>query len=96
MMGPSGDHRCVMISKEKSSVGTEKVEFYPTAFRLMKGNGVMTASQAYAEFHSSGLYKAFERLLDDDRANVTSRIENVGMNVSTTASGVGPSTYISK
>jgi hypothetical protein len=96
MMGPSGDHRCVMISKKESSVGTEKVEFYPTALRLMKGNGVMTASQAYDEFHSSGLYKAFERLLDDERANLSSRVGNVGMNIRTTSSGVGPSEYISK
>jgi hypothetical protein len=96
MMGPSGDHRCVMISKKEKSVGTEKVEFYPTAFRLMKGKGVMTASQAYDEFHSSGLYKGFERLLDDEKANLSSRIGNIGVDVRTTASGTGPSAYVYK
>jgi hypothetical protein len=96
MMGPSGDHRCVMISKKERSVGTEKVEFYPTALRLIKGSGAMTASQAYDEFHSSGLYKAFERLLDDERTSRIGNVGHVGLNIRTTASGVGPSEYIFK
>jgi hypothetical protein len=96
MMGPSGDHRCVTISKKESSVGKEKVEFYPTAFRLMKGNGVMTASQAYDEFHGSGLYKAFERLLDDEIAKLPSRIGNMRVNVDTSGSGADPSAYLTK
>lgn len=101
MMGPSGDHRCVTISKREMTsggVGAEKVEFYPTAFRLMKGKGVMTASDAYDEFHGSGLYKAFERMMDDEKqANYSAhRFGNSRVNVGVTASGVGPSTYLSK
>jgi hypothetical protein len=56
----------------------------------------MTASQAYDEFHGSGLYKAFERLLDDEKARLPSRIANMRVNVDTSGSGAGPSTYLSK
>jgi hypothetical protein len=103
MMGPSvytsgGDHRCVMISKKEPGT-PEKVELYPTALRLMKGNHVMPASMAYDEFHTTGLYKAFERMLDDDKAEAvklrSSRVAGVKVDVGT-SSGFGPSTYASK
>jgi hypothetical protein len=96
MMGPSGDHRCVTISKMGRSAGKEKVEFYPTAFRAMKGSGVMTASQAYDEFHGSGLYKAVERLLDDEKAKIPFQVGGMRVNVDTTGSGADSSMYLSK
>ena len=104
MMGPSvytsgDDHRCVMISKKEPGT-PEKVELYPTALRLMKGNHVMPASMAYDEFHTNGLYKAFERMLDDEKADAVklcnSRVAGMKVDVGTSNIGFGPSTYASK
>jgi hypothetical protein len=103
MMGSSvdtcsgGDHRCVMISKKEPGT-PEKVELYPTALRWMKGNHVMSASMRFDEFHTTGLYKAFERLLDDEKAGALkhkSRVAGMKVNFGT-SSGFSPSTYASK
>jgi len=69
MMGPSGGpHRTILISKTLDGP-KEPVPFYPDFFQeTQRANPYFYgASRAYDQFHATGLYKAFERWLDDEK-----------------------------
>jgi O-acetyl-ADP-ribose deacetylase (regulator of RNase III) len=77
MMGPSGPHRNVLISKTPGGP-KEPVAFYPDFFRETQRDNPLfyNASRAFDRFHATGLYKAFERWLDDEKERNRPRVHD--------------------